>query len=182
MSRRAAMMIGLMTLLTAAACDREMADQPRYETYDAGALFPNFRVMRHPVPGTVARGELAVRAALDDRPVLSMDLLTRGRRLYDAFCTPCHDPAGTGRGVIVARGMPQPPSFHTARIRQAPDAHVLKVIAEGYGVMYGYGARIRPADRWAILGYVRALQLSGHVSADALPEPVRASLLRDAGP
>jgi mono/diheme cytochrome c family protein len=75
--------------------------------------------------------------------------------------------------MIVRRGMPEPPSFHIERLREAPDRHVMTVIAEGWGVMYGYAARIRPEERWAIVAYLRALQLSRGVPVAALPDDLR---------
>lgn len=170
--------LGLLALL--AGCDQSMNDQPKYEVYEAGGLFENFQVMRPPVPGTVARGDLAYLAVLETRPPMSMALLSRGRSQYGAFCSPCHGLSGNGRGTVVQRGMPAPPSFHIERLRQAPANHFMRVIAEGYGAMYAYAARVRPADRWAIVGYIRALQLAGHARADALPEPVRRALLAEA--
>jgi mono/diheme cytochrome c family protein len=169
----------LAAALLLAACDQNMADQPKYEAYEAGELFEEFQVMRPPVPGTVARGDLQYIAALQTRPPMSMDLLTRGRGQYAAFCSPCHGLSGNGHGTVVQRGMPAPPSFHIERLRQAPAGHYMRVIAEGYGVMYSYAARVPPEDRWAIVAYIRALQLAGHAPADELPEPVRRALLSE---
>jgi mono/diheme cytochrome c family protein len=98
----------------------------------------------------------------------TMALLTRGRERFDIDCAPCHGRSGDGQGMVVQRGFPSPPSFHTDKLRLAPDSHVYQVITQGYGVMYPYGDRVAPADRWAIVAYVRALQLSQHAARDQL--------------
>lgn len=156
--------------LLAAGCDQSMRDQPKYEVYEAAALFRDGKVMQHPVPGTIARGELAYRAALAERPELSLELVRRGRERFNIFCAPCHSQTGNGNGMIVQRGFPHPPSFHTERLRQAPTEHFINVITDGYGVMYAYADRVPPADRWAIAAYIRALQLAQHADVARLPE------------
>ena len=167
--------IALLPLL--AACGgREMEDQERYEIYEAAALFPDGSAMQHPVPGTVARGELEHRAELRQRPPMTMALLERGRERFDIYCSPCHGRVGDGEGIIVQRGFPQPPSYHIERLREASDAHLVAVITEGYGVMYSYAARVPPVDRWAIAAYIEALQLSQHARLAELPETDRAKL------
>jgi mono/diheme cytochrome c family protein len=98
----------------------------------------------------------------------TMALLQRGQQRFDIFCAPCHGRSGTGDGMIVRRGFPAPPSYHTERLRNAPDSHFYQVISDGYGVMYPYADRIAPADRWAIVAYIRALQLSQHAPRDRL--------------
>ena len=99
---------------------------------------------------------------------VTMALLQRGRERFDISCAPCHGRAGNGDGMIARRGFPAPPSYHTERLRNAPDSHFYQVISDGYGVMYPYADRIDPHDRWAIVAYIRALQLSQHAPRDAL--------------
>lgn len=170
------MRAALLALLLLAACDQDMVEQPRYEEYEPAALFPDGKVNQTPPPGTVARGELVYQAALYEKPPMSAALLARGKERYEAFCVPCHGWLGDGDGIVVQRGFPSPPSYHIARLRQAPDDYVVKVITEGYGVMYSYAARVPPADRWAIAAYVRALQLSQLAPVAALPDDDRAKL------
>jgi mono/diheme cytochrome c family protein len=110
---------------------------------------------------------------------ITRQVLERGRERYNIYCTPCHGYTGEGRGMIVQRGFPQPPSYHTDRLRQAPVGHLYDVISNGYGAMYSYAARISPEDRWAIVAYIRALQLSQHATADDVPEAERTKLLAD---
>jgi mono/diheme cytochrome c family protein len=173
--RRLAPLLGVLALL--AACDQySMTDQKKYKSYSQAELLPDGSAMQPPVPGTVWRGELAERAVLEKRPPMTMALLQRGRERFEIFCAPCHGRAGDGRGIIVERGFPKPPSYHIDRLRAAPDRHLLEVIQNGYGVMYAYGARVPPADRWAIVAYVRALQLGQHATVADLPDDLRQSL------
>jgi mono/diheme cytochrome c family protein len=107
---------------------------------------------------------------------MSAALLARGRERFDIYCAPCHSRTGDGDGMIVQRGMPRPPSFHSQRLREVPDRHFLQVITLGYGAMYAYADRVPPADRWAITAYIRALQLSRDAEVASLPEEVRRTL------
>jgi mono/diheme cytochrome c family protein len=100
---------------------------------------------------------------------VTMQLLERGRERFDIYCAPCHSPVGDGDGMVARRGFPHPPSYHIARLRQAPDRHFYDVMTNGYGIMYSYADRVAPDDRWAIVAYIRALQRSqgAQVSAQA---------------
>jgi mono/diheme cytochrome c family protein len=158
----------LCTLL--AACTRSNMDsQPKDHEYEPGAL-------RAPVAGTVARGDLARADDIRQKPAVTAHLLERGRAQYDIYCSPCHDRVGTGSGMVVQRGMPKPPSLHDQRLRTADDQHLFDVITRGYGVMYAYADRVQPHDRWAIVAYLRALQLSQHADLDDLPAADRSKL------
>lgn len=103
-------------------------------------------------------------------------LLARGRERFEIYCAVCHGYTGEGDGRIVQRGMPHPPSYLEDRLRAAPDSHFLTVIANGYGAMYSYADRVAPEDRWAIVAYIRALQLAGHAEAANLPPKDREAL------
>jgi mono/diheme cytochrome c family protein len=158
-----------------AGCDM-MDSQPKYSEYEPAALFPNGRVLQHPVPGTVARDDLARAQAVANKPPLTRELLARGRERFDIYCSPCHGRLGDGNGMVVQRGMPHPPSYHTERLRTAKDQHFFDVITNGYGVMYSYASRVPAKDRWAIVAYIRALQMSRHASIDDVPPSKRAQL------
>ena len=164
-----------------AGCDN-MDSQPSYREYQPATLFRNGRVLQEPVAGTVARGDLDRAAEATGKPLLSPVLLERGREQFDIYCSPCHGRTGEGDGTIVARGMPRPPSFHVDRLRNAPDQHVFDVITNGYGVMYSFAARVKPRDRWAIIAYIRALQLSQHAAIDDVPEGKRERLIAERPP
>ncbi|WP_425324379.1 c-type cytochrome [Methylobacterium frigidaeris] len=157
-----------MLPLALAACDQaNMVSQPKSKTWDSNPFFPQGQTMRLPAPGTVARKS-------PDRPVpqpasASHALLARGQERYDVFCTPCHGGAGHGDGLIVQRGYPRPPAFDEARLRAAPAQHLYDVISNGKGNMLPYAAQVPPADRWAIVAYIRALQLSQGATLASLP-------------
>ena len=134
-----------------------MVQQARYDEYEESSLFPDGMAMQHPPGGTIAR-DAPERIAAEQRPQMTMALLERGRDRFEIYCTPCHAADGSGNGTVPSRGFPHPPDFHSARLRQVPPAHVYDVITNGYGVMYSYADRVPPQDRWAIAGYIRALQ------------------------
>ena len=137
--------------------------------------------------GTVARGQLELDAVLltglvDGQPVaefpvsVDRELIERGRERFEIFCSVCHDSAGNGNGMIVKRGLKRPASFHEERLREAPPGYFYDVITRGYGVMYDYSDRIPPRDRWAIVAYIRALQLSQNATLEDVPPDERARL------
>jgi len=183
---RALMSFGVF-LMFLAGCRLDMHLQPKYLPYQATSFFPDGRSERQPVPGTVARGQLrtdelfytgrenGVAANKFPFPITRADL-ERGRERFNVYCTPCHDYTGSGRGMIVQRGFPQPPSYHIQRLRDAPVGHFYEVITNGFGAMYSYAARIEPADRWRIAAYIRVLQFSQNAKIDDVPESERAKL------
>lgn len=99
--------------------------------------------------------------AIDEFPIqVTKELIDRGENRYNIYCIVCHGAVGKGDGMIVRRGFPQPPTYHDDRLRNAPVGHFFDVVTNGWGRMNGYAASIQPADRWAIVAYIRALQLS----------------------
>jgi mono/diheme cytochrome c family protein len=183
---------GLVTAsaLALAGCEKhmqDMYDQPRYKALAASSLFEDGGASRPTVPGTEvhARGDFSgtssghlgtdtaqqwYRDALATRNPypITLPLLQHGQNRFNIYCAPCHSPVGDGDGFIVQRGFPASPSYHIDRLRQAPDRHFFDVMTQGYGIMYSYADRLTPADRWAIVAYIRALQLSQHVPASSL--------------
>ena len=173
--------------LFVAGCNEEllrqdMANQPKYRPQAESDFFGDGRSERPLVENTVARGSIA-----NDELVVPKDsnafplpvdakLLERGENRYKIYCTPCHGLQGDGNGMIVMRGMKRPPSYHIDRLRQSPNGYFYDVITNGFGAMYGYSAQIQSKDRWAIIGYVRALQLSRNVNVAELPESLRAKI------
>lgn len=158
-----------------AGCDQNMDEQPRYSEYSRAPLFRG-SVLRRPPENTVARDDLEREKASNTKPVLSAELLARGRERFGIFCSPCHGAGGDGTGMVVQRGMPRPTSYHDDRLRSAEDQYFFDVITNGHGAMYSYAARVPPADRWAIVAYIRALQLSRQASLDDVPADERARL------
>ena len=158
---------------------RNMYDGAKEKPLRPSAAFDDGSSSRPRVEGTVehARGILAgtssgrVGREAEDRRLaaerasaipypVDLALLRRGRERFDIYCAPCHSRLGDGDGMVARRGFPHPPSYHIERLREAPDRHFYDVITNGYGVMYPYGDRVAPEDRWAIVAYIRALQLS----------------------
>ena len=114
---------------------------------------------------------------LTDIPIpVTPDLLARGRERFDIYCAVCHGPDGYGRGIVVRRGFPAPPSYHEPRLRNAPVGHFFQVITHGYGMMYSYADRLDAHDRWAVAAYIRALQLSQHARVQDLAQSDRERL------
>jgi mono/diheme cytochrome c family protein len=107
---------------------------------------------------------------------VTLDLVKHGQEVFDINCSACHGRDGYGEGMVVQRGFPQPPSFHSDRLRNAPVGHFFEVISHGYGVMYPFGSRISPADRWAIISYIRALQFSQDATADRVDSTDKSQL------
>ncbi len=181
--------------LFTSGCRQDMHDAPRYEAYEKSEFFGDARSMRPQVAGTVARGQLREDTAMfagktgtafvARNPVpITLPLVHRGRQRYDIYCAPCHGRAGRGDGIVVRRGYRAPPSLHIDRLRTQPDGYLYDVITNGFGVMPDYASQVPVADRWAIVAYVRALQLSQHAPVAALPlraqELVRAQAERGA--
>ena len=168
-------------LLCCAGCHRDMRNQPRYEEFEASSFFANGQSARPLMPGTIARGQLREDTAfftgkedeklVADLPIeLDRAVLLRGQSRFNIFCSPCHDMTGRGNGMIVQRGFRKPPSMHIERLRTAPAGHFFDVMTNGFGAMPSYAVPIEPADRWAIVAYVRALQLSQNASLEDVPE------------
>jgi len=98
---------------------------------------------------------------IDEFPVpVTKELVDRGQERYNIYCIVCHGPVGNGDGMIVRRGFSKPPTYHDDRLRNAPVGHFFDVISNGWGKMNSYAYQVQPADRWAIIAYIRALQLS----------------------
>ena len=109
-------------------------------------------------------------------PPVTLALLQRGQEWFRIYCTPCHSELGDGNGIVVQRGFPPPPSYHSDRLRHAPVQHFYDVITNGYGAMYSFADRVQPADRWAIAAYIRALQRSQNVNVADVPANERGEL------
>ncbi len=151
-------------------CDLSMTQQNKYGTETPASLWDDDTSARPPPAHTVARGDLARDAAEKNPPPATPALLTRGQQRFAIYCSPCHGLAGDGDGVVVRRGFPAPPSFQEARLLAAPASHFYGVITHGYGAMYPYADRVDPLDRWAIIAYIRALQLQRHATVALAPE------------
>lgn len=165
------LVLGLVVAAGVAACDN-MANQPKRMPYEVYSNEPSPPPPGEAPAGTVARDD----APEPPPPVVTMAVLERGRERYDIFCAVCHGRAGYGDGQIVQRGFPAPPSYHSNRLRKLSNQRIYDVITQGYGVMFSYAQRVPPADRWALVAYIRALQASQHVPASELSAAERTNL------
>jgi len=177
----------LLVVLGTSACRRDMQDQPKYTPLEPSSFFLDGRSAR-PIPmGTIARGHLndvdafhtgAVNGQfLDTIPMaLSRPMLERGQQRFNIFCSPCHGRLGDGDGMIAKRGFKIPANFHNDRLRQAPPGYLFQVISNGYGAMPDYGGQINAEDRWAIVAYIRALQLSRDATLEDVPRDAKSTL------
>jgi mono/diheme cytochrome c family protein len=178
-ARDAALVLGLAAA-AAAGCRQDMHDQPKYKAFRPSDFFGDDRSARPLVEDTVARGQLRADAAyftgkqgaipVDVLPVaVTPALLRRGQQRYGIYCTPCHGQTGRGDGMVVQRGYRRPPSFHIDRLRNEKTGYFFDVITSGFGAMPDYAAQVTVADRWAIVAYLRALQLSENARLEDVP-------------
>jgi hypothetical protein len=170
-----------LSLVFLAGCSlkQDMAYQPKNKPLSPSDFFSDGRSERPLVENTVARGwiandELLVPKESNKFPLpVTQELLDRGENRYNIFCEPCHGLQGDGNGMVAVRGMKHPPSYHQDRLRQVPNGYIYDVITNGFGAMMGYSAQVPPRDRWAIVAYVRALQLSRNAKITELPPDLR---------
>jgi mono/diheme cytochrome c family protein len=185
-------------------CQQEMAKQPKYLPLEGSRFFADGRSARPPVAGTVARGQLqddpqffqglaaadtdslsVVATAAETKPnyadtfpfPVTREVLERGKERFTIYCAVCHGALGYGDGIVVERGFTPPPSYHIDRLRAASVGYLFRVVSQGLGSMPDYAEQIPPPDRWAIIAYVRALQLSQHASLKELSQPEQAAAL-----
>ncbi|MCP3962778.1 MAG: cytochrome c [bacterium] len=176
-----ALMVVCVALLI--GCRQDMHDQPKLQPLEASSFFDNGMASR-PIPeGTIPQGFLredthwwqgkdADGNLVDSLPAeleLTRELLERGRDRYEIYCSVCHDSTGGGRGMIVRRGFKQPPPLYEQRLKDMPAGYFFDVMTAGFGLMSSYANQIPVADRWAIVAYVRALQLSQNSALNELP-------------
>jgi len=167
-------------LFVLAGCRQDMHDEPKFFPQRGTTFYADGRSVRPQVANTVARNQLHedtyfYTGLVDGKegntmpfPV-TMRVLERGQERYNVYCTPCHSRVGNGEGMIVQRGYAHAGDFHTARLETAPLGHFFYVITNGYGAMPDYSAQVSPVDRWAIVAYIKALQLSQHATDADIP-------------
>jgi cytochrome c553 len=166
----------LFALLLLAGCRQDMHDQPRFKPLAKSDFYPDLRSARPPVEGTVARGQLHEDTYFYSGKVgnlfgdympfpVNQAILARGQQRFNIYCAPCHSRVGDGNGMVVQRGYRPPPSYHTDRLRKAPLGYFFSVITNGFGAMPDYAQQISAQDRWAVVSYIRALQLSQATTA-----------------
>ena len=170
------------------ACRQDMHDQPKYIPLRPSSFFTDGRSARPLIEGTVARGHLNEDTLYytgkgpDGKPAkefpmpVTKELIVRGEQRFHIYCTPCHDRTGNGNGMVVRRGYRRPPTYHSDRLREQPNGYFFDVITNGFGAMPDYAAQVEPQDRWAIVAYIRALQLSQQASINDVPAEARGQL------
>jgi mono/diheme cytochrome c family protein len=174
-------------LVALGACRQKMAVQPKYDPLEPSDFFADGMSARPRIPGTVARGEVAIGGFLASGKIGAADgdgfpfavtagVLNRGQERFNIYCTPCHGRLGDGNGMIPARGFRRPPSFHSEALRTAKTGHFFDVMTNGFGAMPPYAAQVAVNDRWAIIAYIRALQLSHTGAINDLTPDERAKL------
>ena len=182
--------LAALTLMAAvsAGCRQDMHDAPRYDPLEASDAFLNGSSARPIVEGTVPRGQLNDDVYLhtgkgpDGLPAAAFPFaithedLDRGQERFNVYCAPCHGRTGVGNGMVVQRGYRQAQSLHIDRLKSAPPGYFFDVITHGFGVMPDYRAQITVDDRWRIIAYVRALQLSHQGTTTAMPADMLAEL------
>jgi len=163
---------------------RNMYDQPKYDIQEESSFFADHRTMRPLVEGVIAHDEeidpRIAQGRLEDQTGYVLEvpkevvaraggmapMLARGHARYDIYCAPCHDGTGSGNGLVKKRAVAAgatafvPPTFHQDRIRHMPDGQLFATITNGKSNMPPYAMQIAVNDRWAIVAYVRALQVA----------------------
>jgi mono/diheme cytochrome c family protein len=178
----------LVLAAVGAACRQDMHDQPTYSPLESSSFYADGSSSRPPIPGTVARGHLRDDAELytgrlpSDEPTeafpfaVDQAVMARGQDMFNAYCSACHGKTGAGNGMVVERGFSRPPSLTEDRLLTMPVGHFFDVITNGIGAMPDHASQIAVEDRWAIVAYIRALQLSVTASVEDVPPAERARL------
>ena len=159
--------------------------QPKYQPLEANPLFGDGAAMREPVEGTVARNQLHENVRyytgrdengnlVNTIPVpMTMELIKRGQERFNIYCSPCHSRAGDGNGILMNYNYVPVTSLHDELVRSQPDGHFFDIITNGSAIMPSYKYQIPVEDRWAIVGYIRALQRSQNAKIEDIPVEMR---------
>jgi mono/diheme cytochrome c family protein len=191
MKNSSSLLAVLLCLFAIAGCGgtlrQDMANEPRENPLSPSSFFKDDRSARPLIDNTVMRGAIALDPLFIPKdsnafPLpLTEELLARGRDRYNIFCSPCHGLQGDGNGMVAMRGMKHPPTYHQDRLRNVPVGYLFDVITNGFGAMNDYSMQLTPRDRWAVVSYVRALQLSRNAPVTELPAHLKEKLLAKGG-
>jgi mono/diheme cytochrome c family protein len=151
--------------LALSACEPSMNHEAKEHPFEPSNFFADGALARQPVDETVDREVRRITP-----PAMNMGLLKRGQSRFTIYCAPCHGDGASGNGMIVQHGFLTPPVLYNDDLRAKPAQFLFDVITNGYGAMYSYADRLTPEDRWAVVSYIRALQLSQHFSYDDLTD------------
>ena len=179
--RQISAVAALASIALLPGCRIDMHVQPRQNPLARSDFFPDQRSARLPVEGTVAQNQLHedtyfYTGKIGSNPgdympfPVTKEVLERGRERFNIYCSPCHSPLGDGNGFIPSRGFSRkPPSYHIPRLQKAPLGYFYDVITNGFGIMSDYSAQVPQRDRWTIVAYIRALQLSQNATKADVP-------------
>ena len=185
--------VGVVLFLALAGCRNDMHDQPRYKPLAESDFFSDHRAARPEMEGTVARGHLRIDEArytgkiggedIDQFPIpIAKADIERGQTRFNIYCTPCHGRLGDGNGMVVLRGYRQAATYYSDKLIKAPVGHFFDVITNGFGAMPSYASRLDPDDRWRVIAYIRALQLSESAKLTDVPADKRQDLVVEPAP
>jgi mono/diheme cytochrome c family protein len=185
--------VGAVLFLALAGCRNGMHDQPRYKPLAESDFFSDHRSARPEIEGTVARGHLRIDEARYTGKIGGEDIdlfpipigkgdIERGQTRFNIYCTPCHGRLGDGNGMVVLRGYRQAATYYSDKLMKAPVGHFLDVVTNGFGAMPSYASRLDPDDRWRVIAYIRALQLSESAKLTDVPADKRQDLPVEPGP
>ncbi|HEY1273111.1 MAG TPA: cytochrome c [Terriglobales bacterium] len=175
-------MVALAAMMFTAGCRQDMHDQPRFKPFAKSDFYTDLRSERLPVDDTVARGQLHedtyfYTGKIGNTPgdylpfPATEQVLERGRERYNIYCAPCHSRLGDGNGFVPSRGFARkPPTYHQDRLRKAPLGYIFDIATNGFGIMPDYASQISARDRWCIVAYIRALQLSQQATMADVPQ------------
>jgi mono/diheme cytochrome c family protein len=177
--------LALCCLALLAACGNNMREESRLKPYEPNAVFASGQSARPIDPNTVARSQsvdLALTTGKQNGNVVAAfpipvdhDVVARGQQTFAIFCVPCHGAAADGKGVVSGYFKPPPANLLDPALRKQPVGHFFDVITNGKGIMFSYASRIAPADRWAVIAYIRALQINKDAPLDVPPEQIKAA-------
>ncbi|HEX7360654.1 MAG TPA: cytochrome c [Bryobacteraceae bacterium] len=177
-----------LLVIPSSACRRDMQSQPKVTPLKRSWFYPDGRSARPVPPGTISVDEVNIDPAVDTGSVngsfvqkipipVTSDLLKRGQNRFDIYCAPCHAATGFGNGMIADRGFKTPANLNGERIRGAPAGYIYQVIVKGFGGMGPYAFQIKSVrDRWAVVAYIRALELSRYAPLSDVPAKARSRL------
>jgi len=186
-NRRLRALLLLLSAFCLLTCRQRMSVQPKYDPLEPSDFFADGMSARPRIAGTVSRGEVNLTGFLATGKVNGQDgdgfpfpvtiqVMNRGEERFNIYCSECHGKIGDGNGMIPSRGYRRPPSYHTDTLRAAKTGHFFDVMTNGFGAMPSYASQVSVTDRWAIIAYVRALQLSQHATINDLPPDLRSKL------
>src|SRR4051794_18060140 len=177
--------LALCCLVLLAACGNNMRDDSRLKPYEASPVFADGSSARPIDPNTVARSQavdLALTIGKQNGAVVAAfpitvdrDTIVRGQHVYTIYCVPCHGAAADGKGVVSGYFNPKPTNLLTDTLRLQPVGHFFDVITNGKGIMFSYSSRVAPADRWAVIAYIRALQINKDTPLDVPADQIQAA-------